>query len=362
MKKYNLISAALFLSISFIFYSCESNDMTTGPVIPINTGITLLVPPDNGVVSNLNPTFSWTSVSSAERYRFQLATDNMFVNIVLDRPDLTSSSYTITEAILTDSSTYYWRVNGYNSTDTTEWTPVSNFTTNTVLPTPNGKVLIELFTNTSCIPCVPANQYLDNIFFLQGVTNNDANVEIIRVHTTLFAGDPFYLFNPEVNNARQTYYNAANSNPRGYLLGAFMGAFNSSNWTSLINGKLGTANDYAFTIGHNYNSASNTGTLNVQAFQLSGATINDLRLFVAVIENELYYNAPNGETEFDNTLRDMLTSPNGDAISLSSGQSVSRTFNYNLRAGINSNHAQLVIFLQNYANREVFAVETIDVN
>ena len=362
MKNYNFFTTTFLLAMSFFLYSCESNDMTTGPVTPTNIEITLLVPPNNGVVSSLNPTFSWTSISLVDRYRLQIASDNAFANIILERSDLTTTSYTITEALLSDSNTYYWRVNGYNETDTTDWTPVSNFTTNTVLPTPNGKVLIELFTNTSCIPCVPANQYLDNIVFLQGVTNNDANVVIIRVHTTLFAGDPFYLFNPEVNNARQSYYNAANSNPRGYLLGTFMGAFNGNNWTSQINGKLGTTNNYAFTIGNSYNAGSNSGALDVQAYQLSGVSINDLRLFVAVIENELLFNAPNGETEFENTLRDMFTSPNGDPVSLSSGQSVSRNFNYNLRAGINSNHAQLVIFLQNYANREIFAVEILDVN
>lgn len=264
MKTYKFFPATLVLALSFIFYSCESNDMMLRPIVTSNTN--------------------------------------------------------------------------------------------------EGKVLVELFTNTSCIPCVPANQYLDNILFLQGVTSNDSNVIIIRVHTTLFAGDPFYLFNPEVNNARQTYYNAANSNPRGYLLGNFMGAFNGNNWTTQINSKIGTTLDYNLNLGNSYNSSNNSGILSVEANQVSGSNLNDLRLFVAVVENELQFNAPNGETEFENILRDMLTSINGDVVSLSSGQSVTRTFNYNLRAGINPNHAQLVVFLQNDANREVFAVEIIDVN
>src|SRR3974377_657398 len=94
--------------------------------------------------------------------------------------------------------------------------------------TTSNKALIQLFTNTSCIPCVSANTYLNGINNLNGTTSNDTNIILLRVHTTLFANDPYYNFNPAVNYAMQQYYNAGISNPRGYLMGVYMGSYNAS--------------------------------------------------------------------------------------------------------------------------------------
>ncbi|KAA0209902.1 MAG: Omp28-related outer membrane protein [Ignavibacteriaceae bacterium] len=359
---FNRISIAAFvLSLSIILYSCESNDSITNSGSS-GTEINLLIPPDNAVINNLNPTFSWSAISTAQYYRLQISPTSSFSNIIFEKASVSSTSYTLTDAVLVDSNTYYWRVNGYSDADTSEWSAVSSFTVNTIAAVPNGKVLLELFTNTSCIPCLQPNHYLDNIFGNQGVTNNDAKVVILRAHTTLFPNDPFYLFNPTVNDARQTYYNAANANPRGFLLGANMGAFNSTNWTTLINSKLGSTTDYAITVSNNYNPAGNAGSLEVKVFQISGAQASDLRLFVALTENDLSYNAPNGEVHFDNTLRDMLNGINGEQINLTAGQSLSRTINYSVMSGINYQKAQLIIFIQDYSTREIFAVEVINVN
>ncbi len=135
---------------------------------------------------------------------------------------------------------------------------------------PTNKVLVELFTNTSCIPCVEANQYLDAVNDLQGVTNNDTNVRIIRYHTTLFAGDPFYLYNTTDNNARMSFYpNSAIVNPRTFLLGIFMGNFATATWTNKINQELGEARSFGVALTKTYDTVSRSGSVNIAINQLT---------------------------------------------------------------------------------------------
>ena len=223
-----------------------------------------------------------------------------------------------------------------------------------------SKVLIELFTNTSCIPCVQSNLYLDGINNLSGVTINDTNVIIIRIHTTLFPNDPFYEFNSADNFARQSYYVfPAFANPKGYLMGidSSLGNFNQTIWTNEINSRLAKTNSFAINLTITYDSLTRNGTLDYVIGQLTGAQVNDLVLHIAVTEDHLFYNAPNGETEFENTLRDLITPGVGENISISPGQSSNFSKNFTLMNGIDHKHADIIIFVQSLSSKEIFAVE-----
>jgi hypothetical protein len=216
-----------------------------------------------------------------------------------------------------------------------------------------NKVLVEMFTNTSCIPCVVANQYLD------AVTN--PNVIIIRAHTTLYPNDPFYLYNITDNDARQTYYNAANANPKAFLLGTYMGNYNANNWTNVLNAQLSASRNMGIVINRTYDSTTRAGNLNVAINQSAGATVGDLVFHIALTEDELLYNAPNGEDVFEQVLRDLLTGPNGDALNISSGQTVNLTKSFTIPAAINDRHANIIVFTQSTSTKEVFGVEIVKV-
>lgn len=239
--------------------------------------------------------------------------------------------------------------------------PVVNNTEPPVV-VPTNKVLIELFTNTSCIPCVEANQYLDGVHDLEGITNNDTNVIIIRYHTTLYAGDPFYLYNTADNNARMAYYpNSAIVNPRTYLLGIFMGNFAASTWTNKINEELGETRSFGVVLANTYDTASRTGRVTIGINQSTGSSYNDIVYHAAIIENGIQYSAPNGETHFENTLRDLITPPEGQPFTINAGQTSNFELNYNIDPVINQNNAAIVVFVQRLSTREVFGVEEIKV-
>jgi len=221
-----------------------------------------------------------------------------------------------------------------------------------------NKALVELFTNTSCVPCVPANILLDGITKLSGVTNNDTNVVIIRYHSTLFPNDPYYNFNPADNFARQQYYNAGISNPRGFLMGTSMGGFNATNWTNAINTKLATVNPFGINFTLTYDSVANSGTLNIQVTQAGGSQQSDMVLHIAVAEDGLIMNppAPNGEIEFENTFRDFITPAEGESFTIIPGQSLSFIENFSIMSGINIYHTNIIVFVQNTVTKEIFGV------
>lgn len=360
MKK--IISIFQIFFITLFFYSCESNDSTIVNNTPVSNTPQLLSPENNSTISTLQPSFDWADFPNATSYKLQVAADPSFSVLVLDTSELTLSGCNSPGNILNDSDSYFWRVKGITSSDTTDWSDAFLFSTTLEIIDPTNKVLVEIFTNTSCIPCVEANVYLDEIYNLSGVTNNDTNVIILRIHTTLFAGDPFYLYNTTDNNARMAFYpNSAIVNPRTFLLGTFMGNYNSSVWTSKINEKLSETRTYAIKLTNTYNTVSRSGNVSIKIKQISGAVVNDLVYQVAVAENEIPYNAPNGETHFENTFRDFITPPTGQPFTISPGETNIYNQNYSIDSQINQNNTDLVVFVQrnNNAGKEVLAVEKV---
>lgn len=360
MNKIFLILPVLLIVMTF--YSCESNDDTVMNNSAAVTNPQLLSPGNNTTISVLDPEFDWVDFPNAVSYTLQVSLNPAFTSFVIDTSGLTSSSFTTSGGIISDSSQYYWRIKAILSSDTTDWSSSFSFSTSLESINPTNKVLIELFTNTSCIPCVEANTYLDEVFNLQGVTSNDANVVILRYHTTLFAGDPFYLYNTTDNNARMSFYpNSAIVNPRTFLLGGYMGAFSMSSWTNKINEFLADTRTYAIKLTNTYDSVTRNGNINIQIKQVSGEVFNDLVYHVAVAENGIMYNAPNGETHFDNTLRDLVTPPAGQTFTISPGQTNSYNESYNISTDINQNNTDIVVFIQrnNNTTREVMATEIV---
>ena len=227
----------------------------------------------------------------------------------------------------------------------------------------SNKILIELFTNTSCVPCVQVNTYFDNIHYLNGVTVNDTNVIIMRIHTTLFANDPYYNFNPTENFARQQYYNAGLSNPRTFLMGTSMGSFNSQNYTTLLNQQMQQNNLIGINLTNTYDSLTRAGVININLAQVGGGQLSDLVLHCAVVENNLFLNppAPNGETDFENTLRDWVTNVNGESFTIVPGQALQFQKNYTLRTGIDFHSAYLIVFVQAVSSKTVYGVRKINI-
>lgn len=218
------------------------------------------------------------------------------------------------------------------------------------------KVLIELSTNVNCINSPPSENFLNLIdSAYSNITISDTSVIILTMHSSVFPADPFYYFNVPVNSARQYYYSIS-LNPAGYLNGSLLPAYNSQTWINYLDSGIANYETQSISISNILDSVSRNGTLYISINQLLGNTSNDLRLHAAIVESKLYYGSgSNGQKWFNNVLRDFITGPNGQSISLPYSSSI----NYTLKNGISISNSRLIVFTQSQSTKEVFAVKKI---
>ena len=204
-------------------------------------------------------------------------------------------------------------------------------------------ILAEWFTNTYCGICSGKNPGLQQVYDAFG-----DKVHRITVHPDVpYPQCSLYNFNKEDNAARQTFYHVTGT-PQIYLNGkvastssslAFQDALNSlkdnESSISVVVNELGT-NQVKITI----NSAANL--------------VGDFRLFVALVEKKLDFASPNGEKEHFDVLRDFISSPEGDQITLP-GAGEAKTFDYSfgIPQGVAADQAYVVAFVQNFATGEI---------
>lgn len=231
-------------------------------------------------------------------------------------------------------------------------------TQNDLLPRNNNK-LIEMFTNTRCTVCPPANEYCTAIETGSGITTDDSSVIIIRYHTTLYPNDPFYDFNSADNLARQNVYNAGTANPKAYLNGSFMGVFNNDGWTTQINQSLASNSPISIAISKTYNGISRAGAATLKISNYDVNTTDSLKLFVAITESPISYPAPNGENIFYDVLRYLKPSPDGQYVTLEVNKNSFYEFGFSLDPVINENNVYMIAFVQNKQTLQVYGVEKI---
>ncbi len=92
-------------------------------------GATTLQSPPNGAGNvALRPTFEWNAATQAENYRFELAADAGFSNVIETAPGLTGTTYDL-QTLLETVTTYYWRVRAGNTCGEGGYSAVFSFTT-----------------------------------------------------------------------------------------------------------------------------------------------------------------------------------------------------------------------------------------
>ncbi len=89
----------------------------------------LTVPSNNAQNIAVAPTFNWQSVTNAEGYELQYASNSAFTNPVI----FNTTQITATASGLTNNSLYYWRVRSKRTADTSSWSVVRSFTTEQLL-------------------------------------------------------------------------------------------------------------------------------------------------------------------------------------------------------------------------------------
>ncbi len=106
---------------------------STSPPVP-----RLLSPGDGavlGILGGVTPTFKWSNVTDPSGVTFVLQVDinSDFVQPLLERTDISSSSYTLTQAEALPRDQYYWRVRAIDgASNQSAWSPVWSLTSGRV--------------------------------------------------------------------------------------------------------------------------------------------------------------------------------------------------------------------------------------
>ena len=105
--------------------------------------------PANGATGvGATPELDWNASSGATSYQIQVSAASDFSTTVFNQSGISDTQVTVSPA-LNGSTKYYWRVNASNSSGTSSWSSVRNFTTEAAATTPPSAPALSTPSNTA---------------------------------------------------------------------------------------------------------------------------------------------------------------------------------------------------------------------
>jgi len=166
-------------------------------------------------------------------------------------------------------------------------------------------VLVEVFTNVGCTPCVPVNHVLDEIMH-----DHSQDITMIRYHwNSPLPIDPMYDYNPADVELRRTMYSVlfcpvvvVNG---VHILNGQGPVENNAN--SIVLSEIAQESD--MYLGHTYDLSANGDSIIVDLEVRPFNTINDaVKIWAVVVEDSIEYAAFNGELIHMQVMRDLNSS------------------------------------------------------
>jgi photosystem II stability/assembly factor-like uncharacterized protein len=158
----------------------------------------LLNPSNNSINCPININFSWKRLSNETAYNFILATDSLFINILVNDSTLTDTTKYITG--LSNSTQYYWKVRGKFGL---VWENFSDYWTfTTIIATPSGvPTLITPINNSINISLTPTLDWSD----VATATKYDVMVSLDSLFNTYAVSDSSTVSQYTVPTNKLTY-------------------------------------------------------------------------------------------------------------------------------------------------------------
>ncbi|MCS7244825.1 MAG: choice-of-anchor J domain-containing protein [candidate division WOR-3 bacterium] len=222
------------------------------------------------------------------------------------------------------------------------------------------KPLFERFTNTSCGPCGPADNYMHQIYqtYLY-------NVGIVVYHTWWpSSSDPMYVYNTSQNQQRTNYY-SVNAVPWAWINGTVNASSSYTQWMNLVNSEMNyrkTPILFAFDNTNSYVSLSGNGQIAFHINQVGEMESGNYKIRIAILEDSIYYSAANGTQFHPMTFRHLIE----DNFSPSTNQNIYKTYTFTFRPdkappdnidSVNVDKMVAVVFIQRDDDKSVWAVD-----
>lgn len=217
------------------------------------------------------------------------------------------------------------------------------------------KPLYELFTSSTCGPCVGANEILDEIF-----ENNPDEYSSVKYQMDWPGnGDPYYT---QEGGIRQNYY-GVNSVPNLYINSEeFYPA--QSMTQEIFDAYAALTTSMEIEITEAFIDDDNLISVDVEISSLANYEAG-LIAHIVVVEKRTFNNVgTNGETEFRDVMMKMLPDAFGtelDALAIGEIITLNETFDMDETNMETPNDLAVIVFVQNNSDKSVIQSEMIDV-
>ncbi len=220
------------------------------------------------------------------------------------------------------------------------------------------KPLFELFTSSTCGPCASANPVIDAV-----LAQNIGNHSIIKYQVDFpGAGDPYCnadvgirrAFYPAVTGVPALIPNGNNGNPTTphVMSQGFYDSFQ------------GLPTDMQIVVTEAEIDDNNMVSVNL-SIDVAETYAEGLKLHIAIIEKTTVGNVgSNGEVEFHNVMMKMLPDGNGTtlpALNPGTPYTMSQTYDMDLTFMEDANDLEVVVFVQNSADKSIVQSEMVPV-
>ena len=212
-------------------------------------------------------------------------------------------------------------------------------------------VLFEEFTNTSCDPCSEFSPALD-----QTIYERMNDMVAITYHLNFPSNlDPFYLANPDDAMARASYYDVSGV-PSLRVDGVRAGAWGHE---QELGSYIDMAGGVPAKVDIDTEAELHDGLLTTHV-HLTPTNIDpdaDLRLYVAVVEERVEWDAPapNGEKSWNYVMRKLLPTADGQQLPADMPLTVPTTYDYEWQVAhfYDENELGIVTFVQDHNTQQV---------
>lgn len=221
---------------------------------------------------------------------------------------------------------------------------------------PKKYVFLEHFTNSPCPICASKNPA-----FYSLIHQYPDDVRHLAVYTPVpYSSCKIYQANPTDNGARTNYY-GINGSPRVALNGTLVPVGTPMLPAATLQSALGQTSPIAIRVQEGGSYPNKIANITITTY--GNVPAGNYKLYAAVAESTVDYNAPNGETKHYDVFRAMLPNASGADITLPApGSSATYTYSYTYTApnGWASNYDSLYVlaFVQNATTKEVLNAGT----
>lgn len=171
-------------------------------------------------------------------------------------------------------------------------------------------VIVEHFTNTKCSIC--ANK---NPGFYSNLSNNPEILHIAYHPSSPYSSCLLNNHNVAENDGRANYYGVYGSTPKFLIQGELKSTSTNMSNSSVFTPYTGQVSDVNLRFIQSERSGS---TVNIQLSIKAEAsnTLGNQFLYMALVEDTIFYNSPNGESEHYDVFRLALTADTGDFVNV----------------------------------------------